>query len=177
MPSQPSLRPFDVAVALRLSLVPEDRYEPMAFTMATSTSAVHRAVARLHHAGLCHPGKRTIHVPALLEFLHYGVRYVFPAIQGPERAGLPTAGSHPELLPLLPAGEPPRHFVWPMEGGTSRGESLVPLFNGLCKVAQRDARLHKLLACVDLLRIGSPTQRAVAFHVLSTELTGAAPVT
>jgi hypothetical protein len=64
-----------------------------------------------------------------------------------------------------------------MEGGTSRGESLVPLFNGLCKVAQRDARLHKLLACVDLLRIGSPTQRAVAFHVLSTELTGAAPVT
>ena len=39
MPSQPSLRPFDVAVALRLLLVPEDRYEPLANALATSTSA------------------------------------------------------------------------------------------------------------------------------------------
>lgn len=176
MPSQPTLRPFDVAVALRLSLVPEDRYEPMAFTMATSTSAVHRAVARLQHAGICLPGKRTVHAPALAEFLHHGVRYAFPAVQGPERAGLPTAGSHPEILPHLPAGEPPRHFVWPMEGGASRGETLVPLFTGLCKVAQRDPRLHKLLACVDLLRVGSPSHRTVASQLLTAELTGAAPV-
>ena len=176
MPSQLSLRPFDVAVALRLTLVPEDRYEPMAFTMATSTSAVHRAVARLQHAGICLQGKRTVHVPALMEFLVHGVRYAFPAVFGPERAGLPTAGTHPALLPILPASEPPRAFVWPMEGGASRGESLVPLFNGQCKVAQRDATLHKLLAAVDLLRVGSPSHRTVAAQWLAAELTGAAPV-
>ena len=53
VPSQPSLRPFDIAVALRLVLVPEDRYEPLALALATSTSAVHRSVARLQHAGIC----------------------------------------------------------------------------------------------------------------------------
>ena len=148
----------------------------MAFTMATSTSAVHRAVARLQHAGICLPGKRTVHSPALMEFLVHGVRYAFPAVFGPERVGLPTAGTHPALLPLLPVGEPPRAFVWSMEGGSSRGESLVPLFNGQCKVAQRDATLHKLLAGVDLLRVGSPSHRMVAAQWLAAELTGAAPV-
>jgi hypothetical protein len=98
--------------------------------------------------------------------LVYGARYAFPAIHGPERVGLPTAGAHPELASVFGGDEPVRTLVWPMEGGTVRGEALVPLFNGATKVATRDARLHKLLACVDALRVGHPRQRQAAGDLL-----------
>lgn len=173
MPSQPSLRPFDIAVALRLSLVPEDRYEPLALALATSTSAVHRAVARLQHAGLCRPASRTIREDALHEFLVHGVRYAFPAVHGPERAGVPTAGAHPEIADVIGTEEPVRALVWPMEGGSARGETIVPLFNGVTKVAARDARLHQLLACVDVLRVGTEPQRSAAAGLLRRDLVAA----
>jgi hypothetical protein len=172
VPSQPSLRPFDIAVALRLVLVPEDRYEPLAIALATSTCAVHRSVARLQHAGICGSGSRTVIDPALHEFLAYGARYSFPAVRGPEKTGLPTAGAHPELAAILGGEEDTRTLVWPMEGGTVRGEMLVPLFTGLTKVASRDARLHKMLACVDGIRVGSTQQRKSAAeymqHLIAT---------
>ena len=161
MPSQPSLRPFDIAVALRLVLVPEDRYEPLAGALATSTSAVHRSVARLQHAGICGPGSRTVREEALHEFLVHGVRYAFPPVHGPERLGLPTAGAHPEVAAAIG------------DAGTVRGETLVPLFNGLTKVASKDARLHAMLACVDALRVGTPAQRTAAAQLLQRQLANA----
>ena len=170
VPSQPSLRPFDIAVALRLVLVPEDRYEPLAIALATSTSAVHRSVARLQHAGICGPGSRTVIQPSLHEFLVYGARYAFPPVHGPERIGLPTAAAHPELAAVLGNGDPVRSLVWPMDGGPARGDTLVPLFNGLTKVASRDPRLHKMLACVDALRVCTAPQRATAADLLHHQL-------
>jgi len=157
VPTQPTLRPFDVAVALRLALVPEERYEPLAGAMATSTSAVHRSVGRLRQAAVCRPGSRTVRTPALLEFLRHGLRYAFPPVLGGERAGVPTAGAHAALLAL--AGDDPAvRLVWPMDGGGTNGRALVPLFAAATKVADRDPRVHALLAATDLLRVGTPSQ-------------------
>ncbi len=153
-------------MALRLLLVPEDRYEPLANALATSTSAVHRSVARLRQAGLCELGSRTVNQGACREFLVHGVRFAFPAVRGAERLGMPTAGAHPELAPLFSNGSAMTPLVWPMEGGSVRGEALVPLFNGVPKVAIREPRLHHLLACVDVLRVGTGSQRDVAANVL-----------
>ncbi len=157
MPSQPTLRPFDVAVALRLLLVPRERYVPLAGALATSTSAVHRSVARLQHARLCQPFTREVNCPAFREFLVYGVRYAFPPIHGPERAGIATAASHPALAVLL-ADQSLPPLVWPAANGRERGESLVPLFAGAPKVASGEAPLYELLACVDVLRVGNEAQ-------------------
>jgi len=176
VPSQPTLRPFDVAVALRLVLVPEDRYEPMAIALATSTSAVHRSVARLQHAGICGPGSRTVTKDSLGEFLVHGVRYAFPPVHGPERIGIPTACAHPELASAVGDAASVRPLVWPMDGGPMRAETLVPLFNGVTKVATRDARLHHLLACVDALRVGTHHERSVAESQLRHHLEGRARV-
>jgi hypothetical protein len=170
VPSQPSLRPFDIAVALRLVLVPEDRYEPLAIALATSTSAVHRSVARLQNAGICAPGSRTVREASLHEFLVHGARYAFPAVHGPERAGLPTSSAHPELAAAFGEADGMRTLVWPMENGPARGETLVPLFNGVTKVATRDPKLHKMLACVDVLRTGTAHQRGIAAELLQQQL-------
>jgi hypothetical protein len=167
VPSQPSLRPFDVAVALRLLLVPEERYEPLAEALVTSTSAVHRAVARLQQAGLAKAASRTIARPALREFLLHGVRYAFPAMQGPERVGAPTAWAHPSVHAMFPDGIDARPLVWPGDASGVRGDSLVPLFAGVPAVAARDPRMHELLACVDALRAGSPRERRIVGDALS----------
>lgn len=164
MPTQPTLRPFDVAVALRLSLSPEERYEPLAGAMATSTSAVHRAVGRLRHAGVCRPGTRTVRDDALLEFLRHGARYAFPPLTGGERTGMPTAGNHPALTDIT-GDDPALRLVWAQDGASATGRALTPLFPAVLKVAERDPRLHALLAATDLLRLGDAGQcdRAVSF--------------
>lgn len=166
MPSQPTLRPFDVAVALRLLLVPEERYEPLSDALVTSTSAVHRSVARLQHAGLCKPATRTIARPALREFLLHGVRYAFPAVHGPERLGMPTAWAHSGVAALFTDGLTMRPLVWATESGSLRGETLVPLFAGVTAVAARDERMHELLACVDALRAGGTRERRIVGDAL-----------
>jgi hypothetical protein len=166
VPSQPSLRPFDVAVALRLLLVPEERYEPLAEALATSTSAVHRSVARLQLAGLCKSGSRTIARPALREFLLHGVRYAFPAVHGPDRMGVATAWAHPTVAALFTDGIVMRPLVWGSDTGTERGETLVPLFSGVTTVAQRDPRMHELLAYVDAIRAGGTRERRLVGDAL-----------
>jgi hypothetical protein len=47
----------------------------------------------------------------------------------------------------------------------------VPLFNGVTKVAARDPQLHRLLACVDVLRTGTPAQRRAVGDLLFEQLT------
>lgn len=108
--------------------------------------------------------------PSLRDFLLHGVRYVFPAVHGPERTGLPTAWAHPDLAPLFVDGEPSRALVWPSDKGDLRGESLVPLFANLPAVAARDPRLHTLLAMVDALRAGGTRERRVVGDALSERI-------
>lgn len=175
MPSQPSLRPFDIAVALRLLLVPEERYEPLAEALVTSTSAVHRSVARLQLAGLCQPSSRTVARIALREFLLHGARYAFPAVHGPERIGLATAWTHPAVASLFTDGESPRELVWTSERGAVRGESLVPLFPNIPAVADRDPRLHTLLAMVDAVRAGTARERDVVGAALGQTIMHGGP--
>ncbi len=173
VPSQLTLRPFDVAVALRLLLEPEDRYEPMADALATSTSAVHRGVARLQSAGILRVGSRTVARPALREFLVHGVRYAFPPMRGQEMVGIPTAWSHPAVASMLgpDAGtESVRALVWPDDSGMVRGDLFVPLFPGASRVAMRDARLHELLAAVDAVRAGSTTVRRLVSEQLAERI-------
>lgn len=172
--SQPSLRPFDIAVALRLLLVPEERYEPLAAALVTSTSAVHRSVARLQLAGLCVPSRRTIVGPALREFLAHGVRFAFPPVIGPERAGMATAWGHPDAANWVGATSvPPRPMVWPSEQGTSRGETLVPLFRNVIAVAAADDRLYQLLAMVDMCRVGDDSIRSAVVESMDLVVGGA----
>lgn len=170
MPSQPTLRPFDVAVALRLLLVPEERYEPLAEALVTSTSAVHRSVARLQLSGLCRASSRTVARVALQEFLVHGVRFTFPAMHGPERAGLPTGWTHPAIAALFADGNARPSLVWASDRGTAHGELMVPLFPNVPAVAMRDPRLHELLALVDLMRTGNVRERAIGADLISARV-------
>ena len=160
---QKSLRSADLGVALRLEHRPEEHYQDLAGALGLSLSASHRSVQRLELSGLLLPGARRVNRSALLEFLVHGVRYAFPPSLGPEVRGVPTAGALPALRGHLPEG---LDAVWPSAEGKSRGPALAPLYAGAPAAALRDERLHRLLALVDVLRIGQSRERAIAERML-----------
>jgi hypothetical protein len=167
MEKQPTLRPSDVAVALRLGQAPGARYEDLARGLCLGLAEVHRGVRRLQRAGLLLPGERRINRQALLEFLSHGLRYAFPPVLGPETRGIPTAGSAPALVGKVPSGSA---VVWPSAEGTSRGASLLPLYEAAPHAALQDDHLYLVLALVDTLRMGQARERRLAQELLSDEL-------
>ena len=164
---QPSLRPGDIVVALRLALCPGDRYEVLADALGISLSVAHRAVRRLEDARLLILGERKPVRVALLEFLAHGVPYAFPARLGPESRGVPTAGALADFQVELSAEN---GAVWPHLKGSVRGPSLLPLHPGAPMAALRDHRLHRTLALADALRIGQARERRAAKRLLADEL-------
>jgi hypothetical protein len=167
MEKQPTLRPSDVAVALRLAQTPGAHYETLARGLKLGLAEVHRGVRRLERASLVLPGERRVNRRALLEFLVHGVRYAFPAVLGPETRGVPTAAAAPALSGKLPSGA---SVVWPSTEGRVRGGSLVPLYEAAPRAALQDANLYRALALVDALRMGQVRERRLAEELLGDAL-------
>ena len=167
MERQLTLRPSDVAVAIRLAQTPSARYGVLAEDLKLGLAEVHRGVRRLERAGLLLPSERRVNSQALLEFLAHGVRYAFPPLLGPEARGIPTAAAAPDLVGKLPKGPV---VVWPSTEGRTRGESLVPLYEAAPSAALRNRQLYRALALVDALRIGQVRERRIAQDLFSREL-------
>ena len=164
---QPTLRPSDVAVAIRLAQVPGALYADLARSLRLGLAEVHRGVRRLERAGLVLPRARRVNHQALLEFLVHGVRYAFPPVRGPETRGIPTAAAAPALSGKLPRSP---GVVWPSPEGRARGESLIPLYDAAPRAALQDGGLYRALALVDALRMGQVRERRLAQDLLAQEL-------
>ena len=110
--------------------------------------------------------------PALLEFALHGVRYVWPAMPGPVKRGVPTGfGAEPLVGKITAAaGEAP---VWAHAGGSAKGPSLSPIYRTAPLAALADPALHRLLALQDALRSGRARERALAAQLLPKELEAA----
>jgi hypothetical protein len=140
--------------------------------LSMSASETHASVKRAVAAGLAVSHGRGHWAPirpALLEFACHGVRYVWPAMAGPIKRGVPTSFGAPPLKDhiVAAAGEAP---VWAHAAGTARGPSLTPLYRSAPKAALHDPALHRLLALLDALRAGRARERALAAELLKTEL-------
>jgi len=169
--SQPTLRPSDVAVALQLARTPGAHYKDLARSLHLGVAEVHRGVRRLELARLAQTGERRVNRQALLEFLVHGVRYVFPAVLGPETQGIPTAAAAPALAEKIPGGPT---AVWLDAAGKTRGVSLVPLYRAAPQAALADEDLYRALALVDVLRLGELRERRLAQGLLDEGLSGTA---
>jgi hypothetical protein len=65
--------------------------------------------------------------------------------------GIYTAHSHPAMQPYFKAEI---NYVWPYEKGTVRGFTIEPLYDNLTKAVQVDKELYKMLALIDIFRVG-----------------------
>jgi hypothetical protein len=171
------LKPQDLLVLLKAAANPGQRWTYAALGMALelSPSQAHRSVQRAVTAGLAVArgrGDWTPLRPSLLEFALHGARYVWPAVAGPVKRGVPTSFGAEPLLDRISAapGEAP---VWAHPAGTARGPSLSPLYRTAPQAALADPALHRLLALLDALRAGRARERALAAELLPRELEAA----
>lgn len=174
------LKPHDILVSLKLLLAPPESvptYASLATSLLMSASEAHSAVGRAVEAGLLRKplagSGRTMPLPvraALGEFLVSGVKYVWPAVRGPVTRGVPTAGSVPAVAALLGMPQPDQPLVWPCAEGTVRGESVEPLYPRAAAVVAGDAALHEWLALIDMLRLKTGREAALAAAALHKKL-------
>ena len=94
-----------------------------------------------------------------MEFLEYGLRYVFPQEPGAMVVGVPTAHSQAFFKQKFSAE---LEYVWPYLNGIVRGLAISPLYTGVPKAALKDEQLHKLLAAIDIFRVGRTREKRIA---------------
>lgn len=147
------MRPQDIVILLKLVCLRGQtwQYRDLAARLYMPLSEISVSLKRSEMAGLYNPTTRNVHRQSLMEFIQYGLRYVFPVTPGGMVTGVPTAHSHPFYVNYFVAE---MVYVWPDLEGKSRGLSIEPLHFNVPKAAREDEQLYKLLASVDILRVG-----------------------
>src|SRR5438874_6918001 len=97
MKSHNGMRPQDVVILLKiLSNANESwQYRDLSSSLYLSISEISESLARSHMAGLIDESKKKVHRQSLMEFIRYGLHYVFPQLPGSMVTGIATAHSHP----------------------------------------------------------------------------------
>lgn len=159
------IRPQDIIVVLWFALNYELPYTlPMlGGVLGISPSEISKSIKRSQYAGLMNSGKR-VAKETFLEFLRYGLPYVFPARPGAPVRGVPTAISHPDIREAFDSSEV---FVWPHASGSIRGYTVEPLYSSLPGAIPAHPELYFAAALIDLFRIGKTREKRYAEEQLS----------
>lgn len=165
------MRPQDIVVLLKIIAKGsvEWKMKTLAAELYISPSEISESLKRSVYAELIMPDKKQVLKGALLDFLYYGLKYVFPVRPSSLAKGMPTAHSIPILSQEIDSTE---HFVWSFAKGNTRGQSIVPLYPNVPKACQKDQQLYESLALVDAIRIGRIRERKLAFELLEQYLYG-----
>ncbi|MEO8762769.1 MAG: hypothetical protein ABI416_00685 [Ginsengibacter sp.] len=99
-----------------------------------------------------------------MEFLQFGLQYVFPQHPGAMVNGMPTAHAHPFMRQHFISD---MKYVWPDLHGKERGLSIEPFYPKQPAAAKKDEELYKLLALIDVIRVGRTREIKVAVEELS----------
>ncbi len=160
------MRPQDIVILLKMiSLNKSDvQLKDIAHALHISSSEVTESLNRSYLAGLIDYNKKKVNRQSLFEFLQYGLHYVFPVHAGGLTNGVATAHSHPYLRKYF---ESDTLYVWPDIHGKERGLSIEPLYSKQTLAVKKDGELYKLLALVDVIRVGRRREITVAVKELS----------
>lgn len=166
---QPTMSPLDVVVLLKIISMGNQPWnqKPLAEALFMSQSEISKSFKRSKYAGLLDSTGKNVRKLALMEFLQYGIAYVYPMQPGAIVRGIPTAHSAAPLRELIQSAEP---YVWPSGKGTLRGQSIVPLYPSVVDAVQNDSKLHELLALVDSLRVGKAREKELAIAELKKRI-------
>lgn len=160
------MRPQDVVILLKI-IAKENlpwQNKDLASELFISQSEISDSLNRSLISGLLNAEKKKVHRKSLIEFIEHGVHYVFPVNPGGMENGIYTAHSHPFMQQYF-SGE--INFVWPEMRGKFRGFSINPLYKDVVKAVKLDEKLYKMLALVDVIRVGKVRELKVAISELN----------
>jgi hypothetical protein len=163
------MRPQDIVILLKqVSLGKEPwQYRDLASELYIPLSEISGSLNRSEKAGLYNATLRTVHRQSFMEFIQYGLKYVFPVSPGTMITGMATAHSHPFYKIHFTAE---MQYAWPDENGEIRGLDIEPLHPNVPKAAKKDETLYKLLASIDILRVGQAREMKMAIDELKSEI-------
>lgn len=141
----------------------------LAASLGLSKSEANASLNRSISVGMAlidrNSGIPKVNKKALLDFVEYGLKYVFSAKLSQLARGIPTAFSAPPLKEeLLSAGE--FGYVWPDAEGEEMGQSVTPLFHSVPEAVRKDPLLYEYLALADAVRLGNPRESKLAIKLL-----------
>lgn len=144
------------------------QYRDLSSSLQIAISEIAESLNRSHMAGLIDQTKRKVSRQSLMEFIEHGLHYVFPQTPGPIIIGYSTGLSHPFYKTKFSSQ---LEYVWPDEdSGSVRGQMILPLFKNAPKASQLDQRLYKMLASIDIIRVGRNREIALALKELKKEI-------
>jgi hypothetical protein len=160
------MRPQDIVILLKIITFPDNagwKIMDLVSSLHLSQSEISESLNRSSLAGLIDFGKRKVMRLSLMEFLEHGIHYVFPQHPGALVRGIPTAHSHPDMKKKIVSSE---DYVWPDTDGKVRGQAIEPLAKSVVKAVRQDGQLYKLLALVDVIRVGKTREIKIALAEL-----------
>ena len=163
------MRPQDIVILLAIVSYGKKDWliKDLANSLYISQSEVSESLNRSQVAGLIDYNKRRVNRHALYEFLEFGLSYVFPVQPGSVVSGMPTAHSHITLKDKIVSEQ---FYVWPEPAGSVRGFAIEPLYAKQVKAAKENSELYKLLAMVDVLRVGNRREIKLAKDILDKSI-------
>jgi hypothetical protein len=147
------MRPQDLVVLLKIIILDNKDWQlkDLANSLYISPSEISESLDRSQYAGLIDYSKRRVNKLNFLDFLLYGMKYVFPCMPGIPTRGIPTAHSHPYMNTLINSDQP---YVWPTPDGIHMGQAIDPFYPNQIKAVIDDDTLYKTLALLDVIRVG-----------------------
>ncbi|RYY47088.1 MAG: hypothetical protein EOO06_13155 [Chitinophagaceae bacterium] len=163
------MRPQDIVILLKILTTPKNEWQfrDLAAGLDLSVSEISESLVRSHIAGLVDQSKRKVYRESLWEFIEHGIHYVFPQQPGTMVNGIPTAHSYPEFKKKIMSD---LDYVWPHENGNVRGLAIKPLYKGVTNAIASDNNLYRMLAAIDILRVGKVREMKLALKVLETNI-------
>ncbi len=159
------MRPQDVVILLKIITLQKQTWQlrDLSALLEISVSEVSESLYRSHVAGLIDESRKEVYRQSLMEFIQYGLHYVFPQFPGSMVTGIPTAHSHPFYKPLFKSE---MNYVWQDDSGSMRGLVIQPLYKNVIHACKKDELLYKLLASIDIIRVGRTREMKVAIEEL-----------
>jgi len=163
------MRPQDIVILLKIVTLHGEAWQlkDLSISLYISNSEISESLERSLYANLINFEKRNVNRGNFLDFLIHGMKYVFPARAGILTRGIPTAHSHPFMKTFISSEHA---YVWPSSSGSVMGQAIEPFYPNQIKAIQEDEELYKLLALLDVLRIGKLREISIAEKELKESL-------
>ena len=163
------MRPHDIVVLLKIASKGKTSWlmKDLSYELGISASEISESVNRSIIAGFITKDKTKLLKLSILDFLEYGLRYVYPQQPGAIVRGIATAHSASPLNKEIEGIEP---YVWPYAEGNIRGQSIEPLYPNLPKACIDDKVFYEYMALCDALRVGRAREKSLALKELKKRL-------
>jgi len=169
MKTHNGMRPHDIVVLLKIAAKGKQTWlmKDLSYELSISASEISESINRSVIAGLISHNKKELMKLNLLDFLRYGLRYVYPEQPGALVRGVATAHAAPPLNKIIVSQEA---YVWPYGKGNLRGQAITPLHPKVPEAALKDESFYILMALVDSLRVGRAREKEIAFQELKQRI-------